>query len=133
MANFSGSFMSDTKWRKFFKALIEQKICLKEFDLKYVRDDMVRQGSGVLFEVKYEENFTDNGFKDPGVGGPALFKEIEWIEFKDNIEFCRHHTDSELSYKKRVQHLDAIKNLLDSLGQFEYDTDQNSLRLYGYK
>ena len=133
IANFNGSFMSDTKWRKFFNALIEQEICLKEFSLKYVRDETIRQGSGVLFESKYEQYFTGNGFKDPGLGGPALFKEIEWIEFKDNIEFSRHHTNPDLSYIKRVQLVEPIKELLESLGQFEYDIDQNSLKLYGYK
>ena len=133
IANFNGSFMSDTKWRKFFNALIEQEICVKEFNLKYMSDETIRQGSGVLFESKYEQRFRDNGFKDPGVGGPALFKEIEWIEFKDNVEFSRHHTNPELSHKKRVQLVKPIKELLESLGKFEYDIDQTSLKLYGYK
>lgn len=133
IAKYSASFMSDSKWRKFFQALIAQKVGVKEFNLKYVGDETVRKGSGYLFEVNYEVTFTDNGFKDPGVGGPALFKEIEWIEFKDNLAFNRRHSDPVLSFEKRIQRVDSIKNLLDALGNFEYDLNRDSIRLYGYK
>ncbi len=133
ISKFNSSYMSNTKWKKLFLSFCSCDIPVKEFALKYVGDKTIRKGSGFLFEVDYKVNFSDAGFKDPGIGGPVMFKEIEWIEFVDNLEFRRHHDNPKLAYRQEVQTLDPIENLLTSLGEFEYHRDQSSLRLYAYK
>jgi len=110
---FDSSFMSNTKWKKLVVALIKNKIDIAEFEIKYVRDNHIHKELGFCFEEPYESNFCDIGLIDGGLtSSPASFKEIEWIDFKDNLQFCRQHNgNSELSHKKRIQYIDEIEKV----------------------
>ncbi|WP_430815153.1 DUF6678 family protein [Carboxylicivirga sp. RSCT41] len=132
---FDSSFMSNSKWSKLIHALIDNEIDIAEFEIKYVRTNHIYKELGFCFEESYENNFTKFGLLDGGLtSGPANFKEIEWIEFKDNLVFCRRHNKkAELNYKKRIQYVDIIVDILNSLGSFEYEKNNYRLKIYGYK
>jgi len=131
---FESSFMSDSKWRKLINAFIQKRIDIKDFEVKYVRDDYIHIVSGLCFETDYNENFTESGVKDGSWGCPAEFKEIEWIQFKDNISFYRKHLIHLDQRKiKRVQSINKIEALLIGLGVFEYDKFENKTRIYAYR
>ena len=109
------SFMSNSKWEKFFIAIKNSEISLHGEIIKNVADDAIRP-----FNLKKDGLYIFNGkhhrysTNDSG-GGPVFYRDIEWI-------FVPPHND-----------INGLKNLIDSLGLYEYDFSEDGMKIYGYK
>ena len=68
--------------------------------------------------LKHGEFYSVRYYTRDGVGGgPVDYKAIEWI-------FVPASPTNDIH---------ALKNLIDELGLYEYDFDENGLKIYGYK
>lgn len=110
------SYMSNSKWEKFFIAVKESEISLRDETIKCMADDLVRR-----FDLKNDGLYIFNGkhyrysTRDGSPGGPVFYRDIEWI-------FIPFHND-----------INALKNLIDGMGIYEYDISEEGMRIYGYK
>jgi len=110
------SYMSNSKWGKFFIAVKDSEISLRDETIKCITDDVIRH-----FDLKKDGLYIFNGkhhrysTRDGANGGPVYYREIEWI-------FIPFHND-----------INALKNLIDGIGIYEYDISEEGMKIYGYK
>ena len=117
--NFS-SFMNDAKWEKLFENLV------KEFDSVLIRYKLI--GSEKIKETKYD--IVD--FR-PFFIEPVLYKEIEWIEFPQKVQIVINKRVSRQSISELEQDVHKIENLINRIGVFDTEKENETLRLYAYK
>lgn len=109
--------MSDTKWAKLLRAIWKS-------DCKFLGDNKNPVLAKTLTEeqllvIRLEDSFGDGRYTADYIAGPIRTKEIEYIiipfHSKDNL------------YK--------TKELIDSLGKYEYDVDEveRTITLFGYR
>ena len=126
------SYMNDTKWIKLLQALenFSNETSVGGVILKFLMSDKTQPhyfSDGVL----ESEKCTGDGWC-----GPICLKAIEWFFVPAAYEVERYSLYQE---GKKIPSLYvendiiALKNIIDSVGLFEYDIDQNGLKLYGYK
>ena len=109
------SYMSDTKWKKFFQAIEKSGLAwldIYDATIKFVIDEVVKPFHFQDYCGGYIE----------GTYGPARYKEIEWIFIPVSYGWNRASND-----------IHALKKLVDGLGLYEYDFDEDGLKIYGYK
>ncbi len=102
-ARFSAAFMSDTKWRKAFRAIVQADVGIREMLVKFIDIDApkrMRFPPGLACPLP---------FMDTIEFGPTELRSIEWLEVEAVIE-----------------------PLLKSLGQFPIETTKRGSRLIGY-
>ena len=110
------SFMSNTKWEKLFIAVKNSEISLSDGTRKDISCDVIRR-----FNLKKDGLYIFNGKHyrystyDIGDGGPVDYRDIEWVFVPSNND------------------LNALKNLIDGLGLYEYDINEDGMKIYGYK
>lgn len=112
-----GSYMSDAKWAKLLRA-----ICMS--DCKFFWDNRNHVLAKTLTEeqlwvIRLEDYLGDGKYAADNTAGPIRTKEIEYII----IPF--HSKDT----------LYKTKELIDSLGKYEYDVDETerTITLFGYR
>jgi len=123
-ARFSTSFMSNAKWRKFFIALDVPEICLQQAYWKFV-DLMEEFCDSIPTSDKLMEEFV--GDYGPG---PFAYKRIEWIELP-KVGVPKGFDGVPQKYWQ--QDIEKAKEILVNSGQFEIETTERGLRIYGYK
>jgi len=119
------SYMSDAKWEKLFQTVENSSIAWLDIygaTIKFLTDGIK------------PFRFTDywGGYLD-GTYGAARYKEIEWIFIPSIYEIERRNRDEKLQPKRTNNNILGLKELIDGLGLYEYDFDENGLKLYGYK
>ncbi|MCL1993415.1 MAG: hypothetical protein FWG66_10775 [Spirochaetes bacterium] len=122
------SCMSNSKWEKLFKAVGSSDLSFSGETIKNIGDDQIRgrfsiKTDGLYCETvfRYEDGSECLGprysTRDGAGGGPAAYKDIEWIFVP-----ALYGND-----------LPRLKLLVDGLGKFEYDLDENGFKIYGYR
>ena len=108
------SFMSNSKWEKLFHAVANSGLSLFNDSIKYLTDDTTRPFSlkedGLYWGGRYST--VDGGARG---GVPVPYKEIEWIFVPTQNDIL------------------TLKDLIDGLGLYEYDFNEDGLKIYGYK
>ncbi len=66
------SYMSNTKWFKFFSAIRQMEIFLPDSQIKFLPSDEV-------FPFNFKAEFNERGKLDGADGTPFYFNEIKWI------------------------------------------------------
>ena len=125
--SYSNSYMSDAKWRKFFKLFLNKKVelCYKTFwdddDYEYSLET-VRERTIDFIGSKY--------LKD-GVllSGPLVYKEIIHIDIY-KFEECEAVIGNSAPSEK--VNLDLFKKSLDKTGHFTVVNFDNYIRVLGY-
>ncbi|KZN45844.1 DUF6678 family protein, partial [Pseudoalteromonas luteoviolacea] len=105
---YSASYMSNTKWVKLFKAACPFYPEIQKMDYKLVYSDGIKS-TGI---EEYEEHIDDKWFIEP-----AIYKEIEWIEFPFE------------GNTKLVE----FSEVLSRIGQFKMHNTSTGLRIIGYE
>jgi len=140
--SFDCCLMSNSKWRRLFLAILENKSIIKhceiaEFAFKnnathWVNsmklDDENIKGAEFIFGDYIDEHFA-------GGHNPISYREIEYIEFR-KIYFCRtSHPVHKLKHEdvRMEQDLELIKKILSNVGQFCWDETDQYKRILGYK
>ena len=119
------SFMSNTKWFKFFTEVENKKIKPKSSFVKLILHDRT-----LNFQFS---GFENDGFVDGSVTGPFKFKEIEWISIPKIYEIERWNRDEKLKSEIILQPIDEIEEIMNLLGKFEYEKTETELIIYGYR
>ena len=129
---FSGSYMSDTKWLKFFQALSNEPDLVKKCLIKNVGDELLRE-LALPTKANFEETFYQAGIKDVMPSGPMEFKEIELIKFPHKWETQRTMRDEILSPFRYAQATGRIQATIEKLGKFQMELTEEGLTVYGYR
>lgn len=129
--SFSESYMSNSKWKRVFTELIQQKHIIKKceiFDFFYsgineMNWEKINDKSSEDITQEYiSNNITTSEYPK------TYYKEIEYIEFPKNwIE----KTDS--SSIRKTQNTEKIKEILSKKGKFKWEENEHGLKLIGYK
>ncbi len=121
------SYMNNTKWYKVFSELRNKNLFFNTAQIKLLISDNTYK-----FSFDESENFNEKGFGDSG-SGPFDFKEIEWILIERQYEIERSNRTEKLQPIIISQPINEIEKALNSIGQLEYEIDEDEYKLYGYK
>lgn len=121
--SYQHSYMSDTKWRKLFKALANLKEPIEHAEWKHV---------GAVNDYTFtsrlpkDGEYLDNRFADCHFQ-PDYFSRIEWIRIP-----ATYKIKEGVGYEK-YQDLDRIENALIKAGSFKYYRTKEDLKIVGYE
>jgi hypothetical protein len=104
--SFSASFMSNSKWRRFFLAIAAPDLNIKNLRWKFVGRDNPIIGAAPDADCLGELYITRTSF------AAFPYKEIEWIEFPG---------------------LSELPPSVATIGKFETTMHPSGVRLYGYR
>ena len=120
--------MNNVKWRKLFEAIESNEAFHFPAHMKIVGSEYVytqtRLNQGVGVNGKYTKDID---------GGPVAYKYIEWIYVPSSYEIERYNRNEKLLSNFIKNDIEALKEFIDSIGNFEYDFDKNGIKIYGYK
>ena len=123
VSRFSEHLMSNSKWVRLINKLVEDIDKIKKIEFKKVREDQIGElylEEGTTFGFDYWQN----GFEGHNsLGGILGFKEIECLIFPKVVD-----TKNQI-----VQNLDQIRDIIESIGQFALDIDDNRIKLICYR
>jgi hypothetical protein len=122
------SFMNTSKWIKLFQAIEYSDISLQGETIKLIESEHIAR-----FSLKNDGFYCIRGYTADRYNSPFHYKEIEWIFVPAVNETERWNRNEKLKTHRDSNDVHALKELIDSLGQFEYDFDENGLKIYGYK
>lgn len=126
LKQYSSSFMSNAKWKKLFAVINDGDIPLSACIWKLVEDKEPKIGFIPDLDQLGEDYVGDCG----ALNAPFSFKEIEWLF----LPFKKGHQPYDKSpIKYEYQDMEAIKVLIDSAGQLEYEINDEGLKIYGHK
>jgi len=122
ISKFSQPLMSNSKWIKLIDELIENSEKVRKIQFKKVQNDKI--GELYLDEnTIYEHDYWQNGFEGSNSLGEWLeYREIEYLIFSKIIDS-----------KNNVQNLEEIQLIIEEVGQFYLEIDDNELKLFCYK
>ena len=112
--------MSDTKWNKLIETLTD------ELDHIYVNYKLIHSD-----EINRYMFITPDF--SPFFIEPIFYKEIEWIEFPTEYEDWINENNRKAGKRLYQQNLKHISKQILNIGKFELETNNDSIRLYGYK
>lgn len=122
ISDFSQPLMSNSKWIRLINKLVENADKILKIEFKKVQQDHI----GELYlarDTEYGFDYWQNGFEGcNSLGGWLLFKEVEYLVFQKTV-----------SNKYGEHYLEQIEALLESVGQFSIEKDENRLKLLCYK
>ena len=123
ISRFSQHLMSNSKWVRLIGKLVKNVDKVKKVQFKKVQKDQI--GELYLNEnTTFEFDYWEIGFEGHNsLGGWLAFKEIEYVIFPRVIDLQNNVE----------QDLEQILKLINNIGQFDLDLNENSLKLICYK
>lgn len=122
ITKFSQHLMSNSKWVKLIDALIDHAAYLKLIGFKKVQNSDV----GKLYlseDTLCGYDFWEVGFEGHNsLGGWLTFKEIEYLVFPKIV-----------TSENDVQDLNQIKSIIEKVGQFDIEMNDDGLKMNCYK
>lgn len=122
-AHFSEQLMSNSKWVRLIDKLVRESSKVQKIEFKKVQSEQI----GELYieeDTTYGFDYWQNGFEGHNsLGGWLTFKEIEYLIFPKTVgtEFLKE------------QNLIKIQELIESVGQFALDTNEDRIKLICYR
>lgn len=133
ISTFDVSYMSNAKWCKLFTAIVSHKdlikqceiydffgFCVNEIAWHKIADD----NTLYIHEDYISEKITTGEH-------PTYYREIEYIEFKARWQGA--YIGELLPPNYETQDLNAIEEMLNSLGKFQIIKTDESLKIMGYQ
>lgn len=120
ISKFSYHLMSNSKWVKLIEKLVENIDEILKIEFKKVLDDRI--GEIYLEEdTTFDFDYWINGFEGMNsLRGWILYKEIEYLRFPKLTS-------------RGEQNINNIKNIIESIGDFDFIESKNELVLLCYK
>lgn len=114
------SFMSNAKWKKLLDAVgeLSSSACAARYKLIH--------GEESYWLRFYEAD--DQFFAEP-----THYKEVEWIEFPNAYEDWVNPNNRKAGVCEFPQDVPRIAEVIASLGEFESEKLENSIRIYAYR
>ena len=107
------SYMSNAKWSKSLKAIAES-------DIKYIASEVLAKDlvCDTLWHILLADYLGNGKYTADGIAGPIRTKNIEYVI----IPF------------ESINELSRMKDLIEKIGKFEYDIDNEKLiiKIFGY-
>ena len=121
---FQHSHMSNTKWRKFFVALVSFDSQVLHANFKFVDDEKIWH-THLPFAGELNEEYVD------GSVGAFSYKEIEWIEIPAQVALP---VPRGLQRPPQIieQDLSQIAKVLNNAGQFPIEFTEKGLLIRAY-
>jgi len=121
---FSNHCLSNSKWVKLIEKIVENSIIIRRIEFKKVLSEEI----GTLYideNTTFEFDYWKSGFEGlNSFGGWLMYKEIEYLIFPKYFS---------LEKKNEYQDIIEIKNIIKTIGQFEFITEGDNLKLLCYK
>lgn len=112
--------MSNSKWEKLIDNITElQGEVFVNYKLIYSSE-------------VYSSSFISSDYK-PFFIEPTVYREVEWIEFPSVYEDYINRNNRKAGKKLYQQNIDAILQVLNSIGQFEIEFSKIGLKIYAYR
>jgi hypothetical protein len=117
---FTSSFMNDSKWDKLIETLTDK---LDEIFINYklIHDDKIHFTS--LDTPDFKPFFIE----------PTFYKEVEWIEFPKTFNIKQNKRTTRTYIKEQKQDIDSIEKIINQIGKFMIEKEDNSIKLYAYR
>ena len=122
------SYMNTSKWEKLFLAVHESNISLHGESVKFLLSEHITP-----FNLKKDGLSYVRAYTCDTQGGPVHYKEIEWIFVPASHNVQAMNQAEKLQPKFNENDIYALKILIDGLGLYEYDFNEDGLKIYGYK
>ncbi|MEN4759009.1 hypothetical protein ABEG63_01600 [Chryseobacterium sp. C39-AII1] len=121
ISTFSQQFMSNSKWIRLIESIVDNAHEFKMIQFKKIQGDKI--GEIYLNEDSiFEFDYWQTGFEgNNSFGGCLDYKEIEYLIFPKFID------------SNNIQNLEKIKLIIEKIGQFYFESDENELKLTCYK
>ncbi|MCI9844550.1 hypothetical protein [Flavobacterium pectinovorum] len=123
ISKFSQHMMSNSKWVKLIDKFVQNTSLILKVEFKKVQNDQI----GELYldeDTTFGFDYWQNGFEGcNSLGGWLTFKEIEFIIFPEIVN----------RNKNTLQDLKEIEKLINSVGNFSLEINQENLKLNCYK
>lgn len=126
-ARFSHALMSDTKWRKIFAAVNEAGLSPQWIAAKFIESEHI----GLLRWSGIGTMGAPHAWIDTFERGPIELRSIEWILVPS--VYSEERGSPGVPPREVRQDFEAIRLLLESLGQFPLEVSAEGLRIIGYK
>lgn len=123
VSRFSEHLMSDSKWVRLISGLIKNADKIKKIEFRKVQNKQ-RGELYINSDTKFNFDYWQNGFEgNNSLGGWITFKEIEYLVFPKIV-----NKEAQLE-----QDLGKIKEIIESIGLFSLDMDDNRIKLICYR
>ena len=123
----TGTYMSDSKWRKLFNSLRDYRENIHGMRLKFVNDDRLLLTFGI--PGPYGENEVRFGDEMPAPYTP--FREIDFLLIPKKCQPL--NTDRHRMLPNLQNDLFALKKYLDNIAKFPIqDCEDGSIKILGY-
>ena len=121
VAQFSQQLMSNSKWVRLIEAIVDNADDFKKIQFKKIQN--VRIGELYLDKDSiFEFDYWQSGFEGNNSFNDWLeYKEIEYLIFPKNVD------------SNNIQNLEEIKLIIEKVGQFNLEIDEDELKLICYK
>ncbi|PXY46095.1 hypothetical protein [Flavobacterium hydrophilum] len=123
ISKFSEHLMSNSKWVKLINKFVQNTTMILKIEFKKVQNNQI----GELYlneDTTFGFDYWNNGFEGcNSLGGWLTFKEIEFIIFPKIVN----------PNKNTLQDLKEIEKLINSVGNFSLEINQDNLKLNCYK
>lgn len=121
VSQFSQHLMSNSKWIRLIDAIIDNAHEFKKIQFKKIQNDRI--GELYLNEDSiFEFDYWQRGFEGNNSLGDWLeYKEIEYLIFPKIVD------------SNNIQNLAEIKLIIEKVGQFYLEIDEDELKLICYK
>lgn len=133
IAQFSNSFLNNAKWKKVFLTIFSNVDLVKQCEIKDFFSSCYVDLRTELQDVKFEKFIYSDYIDEFITTGeyPISYREIEYLEFLKswNGKFIGKLVKS----KPITQDTEKIKKILSTVGQFEWEEYDNSVRLIAYR
>lgn len=130
--NFTGKFMSNSKWTKLFKKLSQHTDIINMCFVKTIWDDDLMEIQ-IPYPNLHSEIFNDHGIKDVFTSGPLQYKEIEQLIFPKVWTIGRQMRTQNLEPFEFQQDIEKVLEIVGQLGEFETHINNDKLVIYAYK
>ncbi|KAB1155949.1 hypothetical protein F7018_11620 [Tenacibaculum aiptasiae] len=123
IVRFSEHLMSNSKWVRLIDRLVDNSNWIEKIEFKKVQNEKI--GELYLQEgTTYGFDYWQNGFEGiNSLGGWLAFKEIEYLIFPKAVT----------NEPSNEQYLIRIQELIESIGQFALDTNEERIKLICYR
>lgn len=121
VAQFSQHLMSNSKWVRLIEAIVKNADDFKKIHFKKIQNDRI----GELYldrDSIFEFDYWQSGFE-----GNNSFN--DWLEYKE-IEYL---TFPKIVDSNNIQNLEEIKLIIEKVGQFYLEIDEDEIKLICYK
>ncbi len=136
LQTYTGRFMNNTKWYKFFTVLSAHASFVRKCDIKSVYVEISTEPITrieIPDTANFETTFHQTGIKDVTSGGPMEFKEIELVIFPKTWKIDREARGEKLQPKIFTQDLQKIESIIREAMIVEMDYVNENLVVFGYR